>query len=375
MGGFAFYDSEDKFRFHLWDQRFCKRSEAKDSCDEQLGQLKQLHPTPNGRDQYQSPLEYCVANKLIVMTEGEIENLGHTDLIAKTIAIFQTLYFIANCIARGVSGLAITELEFFTLGFAVLNLVIYSLWWHKPSRVRFPVRVMSRPMTMSPQQSSHSMDQDEEPNSRVPDRVGTPAVSQSMPSEAGALGTLERMLRAFRDPGGLIRLPVKVARELFKYAWNPDSSHSINLEHGNILPAGHSEEDEDHAFALMLSAAIILGVFHCVPIMLNYHDFPDHTKDHHLWTIFALLITVLPYGAPMAASSVLLVELEGGMESEPLMRKIFIWIGLVTLFSCILLYATARIALIALAVKQVADLPPSALQQVKWTTLIPHFGV
>ncbi|KAL0066132.1 hypothetical protein AAF712_006756 [Marasmius tenuissimus] len=381
MGGFAFYDSEDKFRFHLWDQRFCKRSEAQDGCDVQLGQLKQLHPTPNGRDQYQSPLEYCVANKLIVMTEEEI----------KSLAIFQTLHFIANCIARGVNGLAITELEFFTLGFAGLNLATYSLWWHKPSRVRFPVRVMSRRMPISPQRPSDSIGQNEEPNSRLPDTGSIPlqrlsgSLHQDEEPRLPDTGTPVMPFAEARAPRKLTiravgdqvlqmqRLSFRAARRIFKYAWDPDSSRSINLEHGSILSAGYSEKDEDFAFIFMICAAIILGVFHGIPIMINYHDFPGHTEDHHLWTVFAIIITVVPYGAPVAVGMpIAVVEFQAETRNfAPVMRKI----GLLALSLSLLLYAIARIALIALAIKQVIDLPPSALQQVKWTTLIPHFGV
>ncbi|KAJ8080745.1 hypothetical protein PM082_017579 [Marasmius tenuissimus] len=335
------------------------------------------------------------------MTEEEIKSLGHTDLIAKTIAIFQTLHFIANCIARGVNGLAITELEFFTLGFAGLNLATYSLWWHKPSRVRFPVRVMSRHMPISPQRPSDSIGQNEEPNSRLPDTgsiplqrlsgslhqdeeprlpdTGTPVVPSGTPGTpvmpfAEARAPRKLSIRAVGDQVlQMQRLSFRAARRIFKYAWDPDSSRSINLEHGSILSAGYSEKDEDFAFIFMICAAIILGVFHGIPIMINYHDFPGHTEDHHLWTVFAIIITVVPYGAPVAVGMpIAAVEFQAETQNfAPVMRKI----GLLALSLSLLLYAIARIALIALAIKQVIDLPPSALQQVKWTTLIPHFGV
>ncbi|KAL0066131.1 hypothetical protein AAF712_006755 [Marasmius tenuissimus] len=113
MGGFALYDSEGKFLFHLWDERFCehfKDEEDWDGFSKQQRKLKEL--LPYGRDQsYSSLLEYCVANNMITMTEEEIQSLGHTDLLAKTITIFQTLYFITNCIARGLNGIGATELE------------------------------------------------------------------------------------------------------------------------------------------------------------------------------------------------------------------------------------------------------------------------
>ncbi|KAK1222558.1 hypothetical protein PQX77_014596 [Marasmius sp. AFHP31] len=391
MGGFALYDSEGNFLFHLWDQEFFHPDQnGQDSCDTQLQKLQELHSNReledlyphHGNSWYKSPLEYCVANKLIFVTEDEIESLGDTDFLAKIIAIFQTLYFITNCIARVVSGLAITEFEFLTLGFAALNLVSYSFWWHKPSRVRFPVRVMARLKSPSPQPSSNSEGQDEEPKFRLP-RTGIPA----MPSEARAPRILSAFSNRIWDDYGdgewntwsirrriswILLLPLRAARRTSAYAIDLDSSRQF--EHGNIFFTGYSQVQENHTLLLMLFTAVLLGIFHCIPIIFNYHDFPGHTQDHHLWTVFALLTTVLPLGAPILAIAgatldVLFVNWEG--EGRP--KNLWIMAGV--LYSILALYVAARIALMALAAKQLIDLPPSALQQVQWTTLIPHFGV
>ncbi|KAL0056549.1 hypothetical protein AAF712_016846, partial [Marasmius tenuissimus] len=135
MGGFALYDFEGNFLFHLWDARFCehfKDEKRWDGFSKQQRKLEEL--LPYGLDQpYESLLEYCAANKMINMTEGEIQSLGHTDLLAKIVVIFQTLHFITTCITRKVHELPTTKLEFITLGFAALNLMSYLMWWNKPS--------------------------------------------------------------------------------------------------------------------------------------------------------------------------------------------------------------------------------------------------
>ncbi|KAJ8080735.1 hypothetical protein PM082_017569 [Marasmius tenuissimus] len=282
MGGFALYDSDGNFLFHLWDQRFCKRSKGvQDSHDTQLRKLEELHP--HGRGKYKSPLEYCAANGLIIMTETEIENLGHTDLLAKIIAIFQTLYSITSCIARGVKGLAITELEFFTLGFAALNLVTYLFWWHKPSRVWFPVRIMARHNPLS-QQSSGPQDQNEEANSRL---LGTE--TPAMSPEARAPGILSAFWDRIWDPYGdgrdwddwslhkhtmwILLLPLKATGQTFNYSGSlsgDDADTRPQPEHGNIFSAGKSEVlvgDGSLIAVPLLFTAVILGVSHCIPIM------------------------------------------------------------------------------------------------------------
>ncbi|KAK1225877.1 hypothetical protein PQX77_011169 [Marasmius sp. AFHP31] len=378
MGGFALYDSEGKFLFHLWDERFCehhKDQEGWDGFSKQQRKLEELDP--HGHDRYKSLLEYCVATKLITMTEEEIQGLGHTDLLAKTITIIQTLQFITNCVARGVSGLAITELEFYALGFAALNLVSYSFWWHKPSGVGFPVRIMDRSKFVSLERSSVAQDNDEESDSAL---LGTD--TPYMSSEGRAPGILSTFSDRIRDDYLddwddrnlgvkmlllILVVPLGVAMRAAVYAINADSDdNKPQPERGNIFSAGIADNSKyPLPFTLMSLTAVMLGVFHCIPIMLNYRDFPGHTKDHHLWTAFALAITGLPLGLWIVE----IYEDQWRAYADPTL------LSRLVIVSTVLLYPMARIALIVLAVKQLTDLPPSALQQVEWTTLIPHFGV
>ncbi|KAK1225879.1 hypothetical protein PQX77_011171 [Marasmius sp. AFHP31] len=372
MGGFALYDPEGNFLFHLWDDRFCqhhKSDEGWDGFDKQQRKLEELDP--HGHDQYKSLLEYCVANKLITMTEEEIQGLGHTALLAKAIAIFQSLHFITNCVARGVDGLAITELEFFTLGFAALNLVSYSFWWYKPAGVLFPVRIMDRSKSNSLEQSLVAQDGDEESNSTV--RLGT--------DTPGILSALwDRIRNDYIDGCSedewnnydlghktlrILRVPPKIVWQTIGYAFNADSLDRPypQPERGNIFSAGIADTEAQLPVNLMVFAAVILGVFHCIPIMLNYHDFPGHTIDHRLWTAFALAITGLPLGLWIMH----FWNFSGKGDQNVLVYLVFL--------STVLLYPIARIALMVLAVKQLTDLTSSALQQVGWTNLIPHFGI
>ena len=95
-----------------------------------------------------TPLEFLVAKGYITLTEDEIKDKSHADFISKAIAVIQTTWFIMQVIARAVDGLAITELEIITVGFAILNFGTYFLWWNKPLRVRHPVRVYWRQREM-----------------------------------------------------------------------------------------------------------------------------------------------------------------------------------------------------------------------------------
>jgi hypothetical protein len=75
------------------------------------------------------------------VTVEEIEDHSKADVFSKTIALGQTLWFVAQCIARGAQHLDLTLVELLTLSLAVLNGLMYFLWWNKPLDVRCPIHV------------------------------------------------------------------------------------------------------------------------------------------------------------------------------------------------------------------------------------------
>ena len=78
------------------------------------------------------------------VTVEEIEDRSKSDGFSKTIALGQTLWFVAQCISRRAQHLDLTLIELLTLSLAVLNGLMYFLWWHKPLDVRCPVHVYLR---------------------------------------------------------------------------------------------------------------------------------------------------------------------------------------------------------------------------------------
>ena len=75
------------------------------------------------------------------VTVEEMEDRSKADGFSKTIALGQTLWFVAQCIARGTQHLDLTLVELLTLSLAVLNGLMYFLWWNKSLDVRCPIRV------------------------------------------------------------------------------------------------------------------------------------------------------------------------------------------------------------------------------------------
>ena len=75
------------------------------------------------------------------VTVPEIVDKSKRDFVAKTIAVFQSTWFIVQCIARGVQGLSLTQLELATLALASLNAVTSIFWLRKPLGLQEPVKV------------------------------------------------------------------------------------------------------------------------------------------------------------------------------------------------------------------------------------------
>ena len=80
-----------------------------------------------------------------LVKEEVIKDRSKGDELSKALVIIQTTWFVVQCIARGAEGLVITQFELATVAFAVLNGIMYYLWWNKPLDVQsnIPVYLMS----------------------------------------------------------------------------------------------------------------------------------------------------------------------------------------------------------------------------------------
>ena len=76
-----------------------------------------------------------------LVKEEAIEDRSKGDGLSKALVIVQTTWFITQCVARRTEGLVITQLELVTLAFAVLNGIMYYLWWNKPLGVQSTIPV------------------------------------------------------------------------------------------------------------------------------------------------------------------------------------------------------------------------------------------
>ncbi|KAG2120185.1 hypothetical protein BD769DRAFT_1361868 [Suillus cothurnatus] len=73
-----------------------------------------------------------------VITEADIEDRSKGDVLSKSVAILQLVWFIIQLIARYAQNLLVTLPEIDTLSVAALTCIAYGLWWKKPKDVGRP---------------------------------------------------------------------------------------------------------------------------------------------------------------------------------------------------------------------------------------------
>ncbi|KAI0059830.1 hypothetical protein BV25DRAFT_1993324 [Artomyces pyxidatus] len=250
-------------------------------------------------------------------TDEEIGNLSQTDVLSKTIAIFQTLWFVVQAIARGIEGLPITQLEIMTLAYTVITVAMYVAWWDKPQNVGGPVRV---------------------------------AVKQ-LP-EPGRVEVWERYLSIFAVIAG--------AQDQF-----------VDLRKERCVPTFYSGSTNDgnagFADIIALCAAMMFGAVHCAAW---HYAFPTDVEKI-VWRVSSLAIVALPAAilAPMLVS-LLISRL---LDSSSMLTNVFGAMFLLVVAVSALLYIAARSLLLALSFSTLRSLPPEAYRAVQWTLLIPHF--
>lgn len=74
-------------------------------------------------------------------TMDEIKGRSKGDIFSKGFALLQTTWFVAQCIARAIQHLPITELEIVTLAYTAISILMYCFWWYKPLNVVVPIGV------------------------------------------------------------------------------------------------------------------------------------------------------------------------------------------------------------------------------------------
>ncbi|KAJ7130456.1 hypothetical protein C8R44DRAFT_731978 [Mycena epipterygia] len=248
------------------------------------------------------------------VTAKDIRDKSKGDALSKGVALLQGLWFITQCIARVSQRLPVTQLEVATLAFAVVNILIWSLWWAKPLDVEQPIIV----------------------------------------------GPLQEL----RDAEPIIP-PLDLANELAGvfsgnyHSYLPTTSNSVPTFWSMDLKEAGSDEIQI-PFSIEFLVGTIFGGIHCATWNAS---FPS-TTEMWMWRSCSLLVAAIP--AVLGLLSVL--NRIPGIEMEDILSTIVEILFLVS----IPLYPIARLFLIILPFTSLRALPPDAFIDVDWSVYIPH---
>ena len=339
MGGFALYDADKSFLRVLDEHTF-----------EELNQTGEIEwPT---------------------ITENEIQDRSKADIFSKGIVLIQMMWFVVQCISRFATKLTVTELEVVTLAFAVLNGITYWLWWDKPSDVRCAV-----PIYLKSAESS---------NPKVSKARQQRDTSRSSPSNF--LAPFERK----RDEHGLffaivytlLWAPIKVVLNPLSFMMGRDGGE-IPDNHVTRVPTFYSpvEEAEVLGFApsfwTMIGVVVLFGAIHFIPWSFTF----PNASERWLWRASAILITggpLLPMFLGIIAEWALASILSSfwdfivdSIEDSILYPILKLFLGFM-IFIPIAAYIGSRMILLILPLMLLRNLPPAALQELKWSEFFPH---
>jgi len=154
------FGRRDDGRPHIWDRYGAVPPSNLKSRGERERWTKQLSL------KYLYSEGYIELDSLRSMKEEDIMDRSKGDLLSKIFAILQTSWFTLGCITRHHRRLPLTELEVITLASAVLNGVLYILWWNKPQNVerRHYLTILAEP---GPKPEPSDIEDSEEPSLRI----------------------------------------------------------------------------------------------------------------------------------------------------------------------------------------------------------------
>ncbi|THU80826.1 hypothetical protein K435DRAFT_844962 [Dendrothele bispora CBS 962.96] len=312
-------------------------------------------------------VEFLIQHKYIDITEDEITARSKTDFLTKSIAVVQTTWFILQCIARVTEELVVTDLEIVTVAFALLNIATYVLWWNKPQRVRYPVKIDYC--------RRHS-------KSEITVEEGRSAWESSTSWIKGRVEAMLSLTSKFRD-----RLFQRRTRSAWKSftswiqgIWDVISDADFNdiLLSTPLAPSitqlstgegsyytGLELDDPSSIVYPAIPFFLVFGGVHCAPWNST---FPTDTEQL-LWRVSAAAVTAFPLVWFSLLRVLLFLNGYGWTTTRDRIDKGIIFM---VAFFLPLVYIWARVTLIVIAFTELRGLPPSAYQTVDWARFIPH---
>ena len=279
--------------------------------------------------------------------------------MAKGIAILQTTWFIAQCIARGAHGLPLTQLELATVAFASLNFATCLFWWYKPLDVQCPLPIYGKDDCGGPDNEELSVELTQV--NKQNDAAGI--ARRARGENAGENGEAEQDdTQESEDPRDSLIQWLFVWIFITIVGKDDDDDYNIAKRKGTkkvpTFYAGYLDKRQiGIAFTAETILAVIFGAVHCIAWS---YPFPSR-EEQILWRVSCVVVTS---DFPLMALILALNKFQADQNNP---YHVYL------LTPMFLLYIVARIILLVQMFLCLRVLSPETFQTVSWTTLIPHF--
>jgi hypothetical protein len=117
----------------------------KGSPDKEGAPCKAVHPL-----RYRDVIAMLKDDTISLPPEEELRDRNKSHWLVKIIVLLQALWFVAQCIARGIKNSHTTQLELVTFAYTFINLGVFIAWRDKPRNVDHPIRVFQKPVKQKP---------------------------------------------------------------------------------------------------------------------------------------------------------------------------------------------------------------------------------
>ncbi|TFK62612.1 hypothetical protein BDN72DRAFT_964440 [Pluteus cervinus] len=334
------------------------------------------------------------------LTKDDIDDKSKGDVLSKALVAFQTTWFIFECLARLQQKLPLLDLEVVTLAFAVLNAVTYGLWWYKPLNVLRPfyLHIREKPTDWPPQPIEDVEDVEDDgwwntmwgcfikrpfiavtkPVLQLFGVVGSQAEGKGHGMLARGKAAVGKVVDAIKEDVGRRRWWMTVWKRLMKPPflaivtplWELFSDEDI--DEATHVPTFYGTKIPDK-WNLVLSWSCFIGMIFGAIHFLSWHSaFPTRT-ELVLWRTSSIVLIAQPALLLLTGLSHQIDKRAPDGSYRELIARIF------NLFFIILSwvigpipYILARFCLLILALFALNHLPPRALDNITWTSYIPH---
>ncbi|KAH6911633.1 hypothetical protein BKA70DRAFT_1423394 [Coprinopsis sp. MPI-PUGE-AT-0042] len=283
----------------------------------------------------------------------ELMDRSKTNLLSRTVAFGQMLWFCANFIGRYVEGLAITKLEVASLAYVVMTLATYLFWMNKPLDVDCPIVVSGTRESFGP---------------------GLLAVSYSHHRDFSSFASIP-----YGDPDASITTGQAILKNMYVAVYNslmamfflfimlPPSEWRLmdvrRLDRYPLLAYGKGgiKEDSILAQSLCAFAYAAFGGIHSIA-----WDFAPYSKwVQGLWRASSLTLAIIP---PLFPFFAWIQSFDWVRDRPAEVAGIFIVIP-----ACII-FIPARLALLVLPFLELTHLPVDAFKTVSWDDFFAHIS-